>query len=313
VLNDIFRYLAEEPEEEEELQNDSAPANGVQEPSSTAIPENASLNQSDEVAASEEDLSKVDDKLEEVAHEEPAAEVALAAPVEQVPEEIEAPQAEEVPAAVEETSKEPEPAAEEEVAEPEKPKDPAPTPAPAASKPAPVAMPSGPPKPAAPKTWASLAASAHKVATPVVAPPASKQVPTQPKAAASTQPAAASSSQTSAPPREQSPSTSQGEAAGWQSVTGHKKEQSRAQNQGPAVDADQRRAYIKSVFSQVEEGALRAALTKFGEVEYVDINRGKVRRRCPIFLIHANFRVELRFCRLQKSRCIPGRRRRQPS
>ncbi|KAF2819877.1 hypothetical protein CC86DRAFT_121680 [Ophiobolus disseminans] len=277
VLNDIFRYLAEEPEEEEDLQNESAPANGVHEPSHTAaIPENASLNQAGEAAPSEEDLSKVDNKLEDAAQEESSVEdVAPAAPVEQVPEEIEAPQSEEVPAAVEEASKEPEAVADEEVAEPEKPKDPAPTPAPsAASKAAPVAMPSGPPKPAAPRTWASLAASANKVATPIVTPPASQQVPSHPKASAPTQSAAtaAPSSQTSAPARDQSP-TSQGEAAGWQSVTGNKKEQSRAQ--GPAVDTDQRRAYIKNVYSQVEEGALRAALTKFGEVENVDVNRGK--------------------------------------
>jgi hypothetical protein len=139
-------------------------------------------------------------------------------------------------------------------------------------------MPSGPPKPSAPRTWASLAASAHKVATPVVAAPASQQAPAQPKASTPTQPAAAApaTSQSAAPPREQSPSTSQGEATGWQSVTGHKKEQSRAQNQGPAVDPDQKRAYIKNVYSQVEEGALKAALSKFGDIEYFDVSRPKV-------------------------------------
>jgi type IV secretory pathway VirB9-like protein len=139
-------------------------------------------------------------------------------------------------------------------------------------------MPSGPPKPSAPRTWASLAASAHKVATPVVNAPASQQAASQPKAAAAApaQATAAAPAQTAAPAREQSPATSQGEAAGWQSVTGHKKEQSRAQNAGPAADPDQKRAYIKNVYSQVEEGALRAALTKFGEIEYLDISRGKV-------------------------------------
>jgi hypothetical protein len=30
------------------------------------------------------------------------------------------------------------------------------------------------------------------------------------------------------------------------------------------------------VYSQVEEGALRSALTKFGEIEYLDISRQKV-------------------------------------
>ncbi|KAH7078912.1 NTF2 and RRM domain-containing protein [Paraphoma chrysanthemicola] len=277
VLNDIFRYLAEEPEDDEEIQNDSA--NGVHEPSHTAaVPESAAIDQSNENAASEEDLHKVDEKLEEVAQEEPAVEeTAPAAPTEQVPEEIEAPQTEEVPAAVsEQTPKEETPAADTS-ADVEKPKEPAPTPTTSTPKAAPVAMPSGPPKPAAPRTWASLAASAHKVATPVVTAPASQQVPTQTKAAASAQPAAATpASQTQAPARDQSPATSQTEATGWQTATGHKKEQSRVQNQTPAIDADQKRAYIKNVYSQVEEGALRAALTKYGEIEYLDISRGKV-------------------------------------
>jgi hypothetical protein len=278
VLNDIFRYLAEEPEEEEDQQESAAPANGVTEPVPTAVaPEDADLNQSDEIATSEEDLKKVDNKLQEVAHEDPAVEeVAPTASAQQVPEETEQPAAEEAPAAVEEKTSEGHEAPVEEATASEKPGAPTSKPAPSASKAAPVAMPSGPPKPAAPRTWASLAASAHKVATPVVNAPASQQVPPQPKAAAPTQPAAAAPSQTSAPARDQSPATSQGEAAGWQTATGHKKEQSRAQNQGPATDPDQKRAYIKNVYSQVEDGALRAALTKYGEIEYLDISRGKV-------------------------------------
>ncbi|OAL06070.1 hypothetical protein IQ06DRAFT_290106 [Phaeosphaeriaceae sp. SRC1lsM3a] len=278
VLNDIFRYLAEEPEEEEELQHEpTAPAKGVQEPAPTAaVPEDASLNQSNEVANSEEDLTKVDEKLEAAQQESTSESVALAAATEQVPEEIEAPQTEEVPAAVsEEAPKATEAPAVEETAQAEKPKAPVSTPAPSAAKAAPVAMPSGPPKPAAPRTWASLAASAHKVATPVVTAPASQQVPAQAKSTTAAQPAAAApaAAQTSAP-RDPSPS-SQGEATGWQTATGHKKEQSRAQNQGPAIDPDQKRAYIKNVYSQVEEGALRAAMTKFGEIEYLDVSRPK--------------------------------------
>ncbi|KAI4951011.1 hypothetical protein J4E86_007520 [Alternaria arbusti] len=275
VLNDIFRYLADEPEEDEDQQEQAAPPNGVTEPAPTAaVPENADLNQSDEIATSEEDLNKVDNKLHQAAQEEPSVEeVAPAAPAQQVPEEVEQPAAEEAPAAVEEKVAEPTLAAEE-TAEPEKPTAAAPAPA---QKAAPVAMPSGPPKPAAPRTWASLAASAHKVATPVVNAPAAQQAPSQPKAAAAApaQAAAAAPSQTSAPARDQSPATSQGEAAGWQTATGHKKEQSRAQNAGPAADPDQKRAYIKNVYSQVDDAALKTALTKYGEIEYLDISRGK--------------------------------------
>ena len=279
VLNDIFRYLAEDPEEEEEQQEQAAPANGVTEPAPTAVvPENTELK-SDEVATSDETLNKVDDKLQEVAKEEPAVEeVTPAAPAQQVPEEVEQPAAEEAPAAVEEKATEEPQAPAEEITEPQKPA----APAQPAQKASTVAMPSGPPKPAAPRTWASLAASAHKVATPVVNAPVSQQAASQPKAAAAAatsapaQSVAATPSQPAAPAREQSPVTSQGEAAGWQTATGHKKEQSRAQNAGPAADPDQKRAYIKNVYSQVEEGALRAALTKFGEIEYLDISRGKV-------------------------------------
>ncbi|KAF3004216.1 hypothetical protein E8E13_007022 [Curvularia kusanoi] len=271
VLNDIFRYLAEEPEEEEEIHESTA--NGVEEPASTAAPAEPEVPQG-EVASSEEDLTKVDQKLEEVAQEEPASEEpAAAAPAEEAAEAEKAPEVEEVAAAAPEEAPKDTKVPAEQVVEEEKPKDPSPTPAPAAKAAAPVAMPSGPPKPAAPRTWASLAASAHKVATPVVTAPAAQQVPKENKAAAPAQPAAAA--QAPAPAREQSPSASQGEAAGWQSVTGHKKEQSRAQNQAPAADADQKRAYIKNVYSQVQEGSLRAALSKFGEIEYLDLSRGK--------------------------------------
>ncbi len=224
----------------------------------------------------------MDDKLHEVVQEDPSVEeVAPAAPAQQVPEEIEQPAAEEAPAAVEEKQASEEPAAAaEETTESEKPAAATPAPAASAQKAAPVAMPSGPPKPAAPRTWASLAASAHKVATPVVNAPAAQQAPSQSKATAAaatpSQPAAAAPSQTSAPARDQSPATSQGEAAGWQTATGHKKEQSRAQNSGPATDPDQKRAYIKNVYSQVDDAALKGALTKYGEIEYLDISRGKV-------------------------------------
>jgi hypothetical protein len=272
VLNDIFRYLAEEPEEEEE-QLETA-ANGVEPAPTAAVPEDESA----QLASSEEDLTKVDHKLEEVAQQEPAAEAAPEASAEQAPKAEEAPEAVEAPAPAAEAPKEPEAPVEEVAAQVEKPKEPAPTPAPAAAKASPVAM----PKPSVPRTWASLAASAHKVATPVVPAPAAQQTPSQAKSATSSQPAAAAPAQASAPARDESPAANQGEAAGWQTATGHKKEQTRVQNPAPAVDADQKRAYIKNVYSQVEEAPLRAALSKFGEIEYLDISRGKVCEYGPI-------------------------------
>lgn len=286
VLNDIFRYLAEEPEEEEELQQDqnTVPA-GVQEPAPTAAaPEGEAANQSDEIAHSEEDLVKVDQKLEETVEQEPAKEESpppAAVNGTPVPEDAEVAEADEAPAAAvsmpeEPASKEPEAPAVEETVKVEEPKDPAPTPVAAPQKPA-AASPSAPSKPAAPRTWASLAASAHKVVTPVVPAPTTPQAPSQPKAAsqAPSQPAAAPSApaaQNAAPAREPSPA-SQGEAAGWQTATGHKKEPSRAQNQASAAEAEPKRAYIKNVYSQVEENSLRSVLSKFGEIQYLDISR----------------------------------------
>ena len=292
VLNDIFRYLAEEPEEEEEVHEPAA--NGIEEPAPTAAPVEQEAPQG-EVASSEEDLTKVDEKLEEVAQEEPAAEeTPAAAPAEEVAEAEKAPEVEEVAAAAPEEAPKDTKAAAEPVVEEEKPKDPTPTPAPAAKAAAPVAMPSGPPKPAAPRTWASLAASAasaQKVATPVVAAPAAQQAPKENKASTPAQPAAAAA-QAPAAASEQSPTASQGETAGWQSVTGHKKEQSRAQNQASAAEADQKRAYIKNVYSQVQEGSLRAALSKFGDIEYLDLSRGKVSKRVADLQTRANMCTE---------------------
>ncbi|KAF2271035.1 hypothetical protein CC78DRAFT_550008 [Lojkania enalia] len=284
VLNDIFRYLAEEPEEEEE-QLQSAPVSGIVEPAPTAaVPEAEFINQSHEIATSEEDLDQVDQKLEDVAEEMPSQE-AVAAPVAAINgtpvlEEAEITKAEEAPAAAvsteETSSKEPEEIpTEAEALVPEKSKDPSPTPISAPPKPAPAAV--VPSKPAAPRNWASIAASANKVAMPAVPAPATPQTSSQVKTAVPTpnQPALVPAAQIPAPARESSPVNSQGDASGWQTATGHKKEQSRAQNQAPGTDADNKRAYIKNVYSQVEEGALKSVLSKFGDIEYLDISRQK--------------------------------------
>ena len=290
VLNDIFRYLAEDPEEEEEEEeqlehNASAPATGVQEPALTAVVPEAEHVGEDAVAESEEDLSRIEHKLEQATQEEPARQVSPAPAAVNgtpVPENADIIDTEEAPATVVATNEapahEPEEPAVEEAQEPEKPKDTSPTPTPATSKAAPVTTPSAPSKPTAPRTWASLAASAHKVATPAVPAQTTPQAQSQPKVAPATssQPLAIPPAQPSTPAREPSPANSQGEASGWQSVTTHKKEQPRAQNQGQAVDADQKRAYIKNVYSQVDEASLRSVMSKFGEIEYLDISRQKV-------------------------------------
>lgn len=290
VLNDIFRYLAEEPEEEEDTQQDgSAAVTGVQETApTTAISDNADLNKSDEAANTEDDLVKVDQKLADAHPQEPAREASPAVNGSPVPESAEVVDADEAPvaavsAAEEAPSREPEPSTEETAIEEEKPKDPAPTPA--APKAAAAATPA-PAKPAIPKSWAALAASAHKVATPAVPNAATPQVSSQPKSTSSTpsQPLAVPAP-ASVPAREPSPANSQGDAAGWQTA-GTKKEQSRGQPQ-TSSEAEQKRAYIKNVYSQVEEGALKTALSKFGDIEHLDISRQKV-HDCILLYIFAS-------------------------
>jgi hypothetical protein len=292
VLNDIFRYIAEEPEEEEEqLQQDlTAPAHGVQEPIPTTTEEIDDLPLPAEVP---ETIAEVDDKLEDVIHQEETAREVSPPPAEvngtPIPEEAEVVQAEDAPAAAvsatEETpALEVETALAEEVAEPEKPKDPVSTPvAPPASKPAktaaaPVPIPA--PKPAAPKTWAALVGSGNRVATPNIPSPAAAAAPSQPKAtpsASAPTPPPAVAAQTAPAAREASPANGD---AGWQTAgTSHKKEQSRSQNQAPVPENDGKRAYIKNVGNNVEEAALHAAMSKFGEVAYFDISRPKVRRQ----------------------------------
>ncbi|KAF2741254.1 hypothetical protein EJ04DRAFT_550 [Polyplosphaeria fusca] len=282
VLNDIFRYLAEEPEEEETEQ----PAELSVGPEESAPPNNAELEvpSTHDAATSEKDLTEVDAKLNEVVQDEPTDEAAPAGAVNgtPVPEDAEVVEAEEAPAAAVSTedvpSKEPDAPAVEEPVEQEKPKEPVPTPVAAPTKPAPTstATPVVPSKPAVARTWASLAASANKTITPAVPSPVTPQAPSQSKAAAApNQPSAAPAAQMSTPAREPSPANSQGDASGWQTATGHKKEQSRAQNQAPAGDAEPKRAYIKNVYSQVEEATLRAALSAHGEIAYLDISRQK--------------------------------------
>ncbi|OCK87950.1 uncharacterized protein K441DRAFT_331977 [Cenococcum geophilum 1.58] len=292
VLNDIFRYIADEPElEEEQLQQDpsTVPA-GVQEPATTSDePEGEILKDSSEIPT-EEDIAEVDHKLEEVARQdESTAREASPPPAEvngtPVSEAAEVADVDEAPAAAvsmtEETpSKEADEPVVEEPAEVEKPKDAAPTPPVMAPKPAatPTATTPAPPKPAAPRTWASLAASANRVATPAVPAPTTASTPAQPKVspAAQTQsfapPAPAASSST----REPSPANSQGDSTGWQTAGHeHKQRQSRSQNQTPAGEVQNMRAYIKNVYDSVDADALKAALAKHGEIAYFDVSRQK--------------------------------------
>jgi hypothetical protein len=156
VLNDIFRYISDDDEEAEAEQQAPAVSTGFQEPAPTAAETEVSKE-----GISQEDVSVVDKKLEEVAHEEATKEETTPAtngtPSAEEEAEEDAP-AVPVSAPEEVKAEKPEEAVVEAVAEPEKPKDPAPTPVPEAKEsPKPAATPAAPPKPAMPKTWAQLA------------------------------------------------------------------------------------------------------------------------------------------------------------
>lgn len=305
VLNDIFRYLADEEEEEleqeaepaaattaatEEIQQAPGTESGFQEPPPTEV-EPKTLTSSADPSAVERDAKSVDKEIEEKLTKQQQAEE-VAAPkvngehaVEQKEKEAEAP-AEPEPTKVEEAPAEPE-------LQPEKPKDPEPTPVASPPKQAP-AQPAAAPKPAAPAvpmSWASRAAAANKVATPVTpstassaaaakTPAAAAKTATPPAAPAASsapaQTAAAPSAPAAAAPQEAQTSESQDE---WSTVTSsHNRQQSRQTNAPSQQETPQFRGYIKSVSENVTKEDLEAKLKSlFGDLEYLDIARQKVR------------------------------------
>jgi hypothetical protein len=279
VLNDIFRYLADEdgelvsgepvsqPEAPPALPD--APVAAVEpEPEHVAAPVQAD---SDEVVA------EVDEKLNHAVangelekdaeptpqvngsvaeHENPAVPVTPAVPV--------------VPAEPEEL-------------QPERPRTPEPTPVvstPQEAIPVPekdVAVPAK----AVPKTWASIAAANRAAAAAAAA--AASAPAAQAKAAAPAQasgqpqqpvqeqsapaPATAATAETTSPSQ---PSSNDG--AGWQTAGHeHNKKQSRAGEEQKVS------AYIKNVNEKVDAALLKTTLARFGKLLYFDVNRQKVR------------------------------------
>lgn len=289
VLNDIFRYLIDEEDEieadrpaAEEVQQEPAAEGGFQEPPPTITEvEPKTLTSSTDPVAIEHDAQQVDRELEDKVLIEETTEPTINGEPE--PEVIEeAPPATKVPSV---PVQPPTPTLEPEevlAQEPEVPAEPEPSPSPPReATPPPAAAPA--PKPSAPKTWASMAASANKsVATPVapVMPAISQSRPTPPKTAtppASTPTSAAPPTAPAAQRVEDSPvDPSQGDE--WTAVGGsHNRQQSRQtfeQQQGPIT-----RAYIKNVHEGITSEELKSHLEQYGEVSYFDVNRIKVRPR----------------------------------
>lgn len=269
VLNDVFRYLADEEEvaDEAAVSNNIAEEPELQAPAQTAVettPEAEDSKVDNEVAA-----AKVDEKLEGVEEsevEEPAAE-----PTQTNGTEKNEPGAE--------AAEEPAATAEAESLKPEQPATPESTPAPPAQKEAqaPAKEPAAPAR-ALPKTWANIASKVGATA-PVV--PAIPAAPAKAPATTSTTaqsaapaPAAAATAPTTAPapgPESVPSQPSSTDGSGWQTAGhDHKKSQARTGDNQAVL------GYIKNVTEKVNADLLRETLERFGKLTHFDVSRQKV-------------------------------------
>ena len=291
VLNDIFRYVVEEEEEEEEEEQELE--NGVvNEDVAPAVPAEsvpATLTSSDDAAQQEHDVEHVNRKLEADVLNKPLRDqkpAAVSSDNGAAPPETPAIKvAEDAPAAaVKETpSQAPEEAAEsvavEDTVQPEKPRDPDPTPNASPPRP-PKATSAAPPKSAAPQTWAERLASSK--ATTVTT------TPNGMKAAPPVTPSALKPKTANSPTKEpMTPPTSTGEeaaahpqqsgASGWQTAgSDNKQRQSRQHSQSMSSNQGNVLGYVKNVTEKVDASILKSVLAGFGKLEYFDVSRQKV-------------------------------------
>lgn len=292
VLNDIFRYINEEEEDEEPLTEEAAgnPV-AVAEPEAetaavTPPADNVKPEHNDKVNIEkvEEqppiDKAVVDEKEpEQVSPESTVADEAT----EEVRPEDTSDVATTTPDKEDEAPQEtPEQVGITEALEPESSQEPEPTPI--ASPPSPKATPTRtsppvpPSKPAAPKTWANLVAS-NRVASPAVPvqtpTSANNPVPAQPKFVP------ASATRSSTPPNLSGDDTQNRNPpngnAGWQ-MAGHEngKRQGRQQSLSGHPEKDTVLGYIKNVTERVDASLLKSALLEYGKLVYFDVSRQKV-------------------------------------
>ena len=284
VLNDIFRYLIEEEDDSQE-----AAAEPGFNPEQPVEAELAPLTPTENPADQRNDITQVERKLEEV----PSA-------PSQFPEDISngtsSPDAvvvaEDAPAAAVSSQGEAEgfvtdnsvvEAISSDETQAEKPRDLGSTPI--ASPPPPVKTTTSPlaqpSKPTAPRTWATLVANSQgntPAAASTPAPSASQQAPSQSRAASFTQ----STSSPSVPlPSEtrKPPPPSNGNAVGWQTQEGGKRQgrqQSTSGNNLFANHKDTVLGYVKNVNEKVDASLLKQTLSSFGKLAYFDVSRQKV-------------------------------------
>ncbi len=311
VLNDIFRYIDEEEEEEigtEDTFEPGPPAADLA-PAHTSQEEPKALTSSDDPVAQERDAQAVDKKLEqevteknitkeEASSDAPSANGTAAEKTAQVDVAEDAPAA----AATVDTPKstataeDAETTVEAEIVQPEKPKDPDPTPVASPTQPTkaiPVQAPvsEAPSKPAAPKTWANLVAG-PRVAAPAVPSPASSTSP------APSQPRTSGPAPQKQSPPAPSPSSSvettpgqpqQGSGNGWQTAGHeHAKRPARPQSISGTGEGGNIPGYVKNVTDKVDASILKTTLQQYGKLAYFDVSRQKVYLVMSVY--HSGFR-----------------------
>ena len=294
VLNDIFRYIAEEEDEEPEDHADPEPDPPVL---AEPVSEPKTLTSSDNVAAQEQDAEIVDKKLEEdVSHakiDDLAVPTVLSSgePNSTVKAEEDVPT--EIANADEESGIGPEAVqavTETESVPQEKPKDPDPTPIASppgetATESTSISIPTPASKPAAPKTWANLVAArvpstgASSIASASSVSPSSAQNKTS---------AAVATIAVAAPPTPSGDDLSSqplSSPGGWQTAgqdTG--KRQARQQSNSVSAGASERGnilGYVKNVTERVDAAELKNTLNQYGKLEYFDVSRQKASETSP--------------------------------
>lgn len=294
VLNDIFRYINEDEEEEPLIEEAAGHPVASAEPEAVTVastppadnaepehgeehdiknPEESPLN--DKPVSTEEEPDQtsskgaVADEATESVDAEVASDVATTAPN----AEVEAPQE-----TVEQVSSG-------ETLEPESPPEPEPTPI--ASTPSPKDTPTHtfppvpPPKPAAPKTWAHLVA-----ATSVSSPGVSSQTSNNAVAPAQPKPTPPSINRSITPPNSSGDDNQNRHPpngnAGWQMAGNENgKRQGRQQSLSGQPDKDTVLGYIKNVTERVDASLLKSALLGYGKLVYFDVSRQKVSLALP--------------------------------
>lgn len=259
VLNDIFRYLADE----EEVVEEEAAVEPIIEAPKVDEPAPASEAQvTDEPAA-----AQVDEKLEQEVNGK------LEEPQETVPQTNGTPAPEEPQVPV--------PAVEAEPVKSEEPLTPEPSPAP--EQPEAVSDKDSAPVSAVPKTWANIASKIGGTVPVVPAVPAAAPKAAAAAAAAAPVAPAANASQAAAPSAPASETRSQdapNDGTGWQTAgSDHKKTQSRAGEEQTVL------GYIKNVTDKVDASLLKQTLSRFGKLKYFDVSRPKVRAPLSFFFL----------------------------